>query len=384
MRELFTDQELAREFPMTRRFLYFNTAGTGVMPECGLSAIENFLRRYRETDLAHDAETFAAIDRLRGDLAEIIGGEKSGIALVPNTSFGINIVAAGFQWQSGDRILIGTREFPANSYPWLNLARRGVEVDWIPMRTGELTPEMVERAITPRTRLLAISSVQFSDGYRADLVAICALCRAKGIFTFIDGIQSAGAIRVDAQSLGLDAFAAGGQKHLLSPYGTGFLYISPQAMELVEPAYDGWLSHFSTPEDFLDMLRHDMPRSSTARRYEVGSLPWSALWGMAGSVGLLAEIGIERIEQHNLELAERFEELVREIHLADLPERQKSAKSHVVSVGVPNPEEVHRRLKAAGVICSNREKRLRFSFHIYNTLDQVEAGAKALERALAQ
>ncbi|HHS49613.1 MAG TPA: aminotransferase class V-fold PLP-dependent enzyme [candidate division Zixibacteria bacterium] len=383
MNELFTEQELAQEFELAMRLLYFNSSSTGIMPRRSIEAIEGFLRRYRETDLMHNAETFYMIARLRANIERLIGAESGTVALVPNTSVGVNIVASGIPWKSGDRVLVGSMEFPGNTYPWLNQRHSGVATDWLPMTSGKITPEMFESAITPRTRLFAISSVQFSDGYRADLSAIAEICHERDIFLFVDGIQSAGALRADVSATGIDAFAAGGQKHMLSAYGTGFLYVSPRAMEKLHPAHDGWLSHFTSEEDFLDLLRHDMPQAPTAQRFEVGSLPYHSLWGMDATLNLLLEFGIDEIEQHNIGLAGLFCRLLRdfpEIEIAS--ERAAFAKSHIVSIAVPSPKEFRAKLRESGVVCSFREGRLRFSFHIYNTENQVIALVEAIQNAL--
>ncbi|MCK5833774.1 aminotransferase class V-fold PLP-dependent enzyme [bacterium] len=383
MTELFTEQKLKQEFPLTERFLYFNSASIGIIPERSIKRMEDFLQRYRNTDLAHDAETFIMIDRLRANLERLIGGESGTVCLVPNTSVGINIISSGFPWKTGDRILLGNLEFPANTYPWSSCKRLGVEIDWLDMDSGEITPEMVEMAINEQTRLLAISSVQFSDGYRTDLEAISKVCRKHDVFLFVDGIQSAGALKIDVIRSGIDAFASGGQKHMLSPYGTGFLYVSPRAMRLIVQAYDGWLAHFLIEEDFLDMLRHNMPIGKTARKYEVGSLPYQSLWSMDASVSMMLDFGKEAIETHNVGLAAHFCNRVEEIRGIKLfSKRATRASSHIVSVSSPFAPELYIRLKARGIICSLREERLRWAFHIYNTIFQIDRAVDIIKEEI--
>jgi selenocysteine lyase/cysteine desulfurase len=369
--EIFTREELIANFPNTERFLYFASASTGISPECCLEAQERFINLYRKSELFHDPETFRMLARLRGNIADLFATNTDEIALMTNTSDGINTVATGIEWKCGDEILIGDREFPANSYPWLNQQRRGAVVKWIPMADSRLTPELVLSSITPKTKLIAISSVQFSDGYRADLKAIYAICREREILLFVDGIQSAGALQGDLRAC-CDFFAAGGQKHLLSPYGTGFLFVRREKLEFMSPAFDAWLSHFISPEDFLDLLKHNLPPAPDARRFEVGTLPYGALWGMDASVAMLKGIGARKIEDHNLELSDYFSEKALGMGITIRSDRLSTAKSHIVTIEIPSARLVADELRTRGVVVSVREGGLRFAFHIYNTKEQID------------
>ncbi len=377
--EIFTEKELKKEFPVTEKYLYFASASTGIIPERSLKAQERFINFYRDSDLFHDPETFRMMARLRANISKLICADPCEIALMTNTSTGINSIASSINWHEGDEILIGDREFPANSYPWLNLRRIGVDVRWIRMDGGELTPDVISNSIGPETRLVTISSVQFSDGYRAELGEIYGICRERGVLLFVDGIQSAGALR-DSVHTQCDFFAAGGQKHLLSPYGTGFLYVRCEILDSLTPAYDAWLSHFVSPEDFLDLLKHHLPSAPDARRFEIGTLPYGPLWGMDASIELINAIGIEVIEKHNIALADYFCKCV-----GDIPEitvrsnRSEQNKSHIVTINVPKAREVRERLRANNIAISLREGGLRFAFHIFNTRGQIDRVTQILE-----
>ncbi|RKZ31519.1 hypothetical protein DRQ36_01730 [bacterium] len=383
MRELLTEKEIADEFPMTKKFLYFAGASTGIIPERSLAAQYGFLQRYRKTDLFHDPETFAMMSRLRSNLAKSTGAAEGEIALVPNTSTGLNIIAAGFPWQPDDEILVGTREFPANTYPWQNLKNRGVNTRWIEMHGGRITPEMVEKEITASTRLLAISAVQFSDGYRLDLKSIVQICHRRGIAVIVDGIQAAGALKIGASETGFDAFVAGGQKHLLSPYGSGFLQVTRNLLERLRPAYDAWLSHFVSPEDFIDLLRHNLPPAPDARRLEIGSLAYGSLWGMDESIKMILELGIANIENYNLGIANMFcEEIARVPGAEIVSDRSGKAASHIVSVKLPDARKIRDKLTARKVVVSLREGCLRFAFHIYNSPRQIERAISIIKQLI--
>ena len=380
---LLTAVEIAAEFPLTREYLYFNGASTGIIPERALAAAENFLTLYRDSDLSHDAETFRKLDDLRENMAKLIGAESGSIALVPNTSVGLNIIASGLKWSEGDEIIVGNREFPANSYPWANLRDKGVRLRWIEMEDGRITPGQIAENINDDTRLLTISAVQFGDGYRADLNSIGKICEDNGVILTVDGIQAAGALSANCAGWGVSAFAAGGQKHLLSGYGTGFLMVSKKLLDRLSPAYDGWLSHFTRPEDFLDMLRHNMPPAIGARRLEVGSLAYPNLLAMHESMKMLLELRISEVERHNLNLSDIFCDGISRIPGASVTsDRSPENKSHIVSVEVDDAETAAAGLRENKVICSLREGRLRFAFHIYNSEDQVERALSVLGKSV--
>jgi len=389
--EIFSEKELQHEFPIVKKYLYFASASTGIIPEMSLRAQERFMDRYRDSDLFHDPETFEMMARLRKNIAGLIGAREGEIALMANTSLGLNTIAAAFPWEDGDEILIGDREFPANSYPWSNQRPEakprgksaGVIVKWLHMRGGRLSCDEIVNSVTPNTKALAISAVQFSDGFRCDLSEIVRFCNNRNIFVFVDGIQAAGALEIDATETGFDAFAAGGQKHLLSPYGTGFLQVTPNLLNLLRPAFSGWLSHFVSPEDFLDLLKHYLPPAPDARRLEIGSMAYCALWGMDSSVKMLLDIGIEKIEKHNIALTDYFCSEVEKVAGVEIvSDRNDKHKSHVVSIRVPRGRSVWERLAAEKIVVSFRESCLRFAFHIFNTEEQIDRVTKILNRII--
>ena len=197
------------------------------------------------------------------------------IALSANTSDAINIIAAGIPWTSGDRILLNTSEFPANVWPYLNLQRYGVRIDFIQSPDGRITIDRILDRLTGRTRLLALSAVQFLSGYRADLETIGEICRSRGVIFAVDGIQAVGAVGIDVQKMKIDALAAGGQKWQMAPHGTGFLYLTDELQSIIQQKALGWLA-VADPWDFYN---YTQPLAPGARRYEGGSLVMPSLRG---------------------------------------------------------------------------------------------------------
>ena len=211
---------------------------------------------------------------LKAGLARFLGAASPDfLTLTTNTTHGLNTIASGLPWREGDRVLLNRMEFPANIYPFLNLERFGVGVDWAESVDGRLPLETVAAKVTPATRLVSISFVQFLNGYKADLAALGAFCRGRGIWLVVDGIQGLGAVPFDLAETPVDALAAGGAKWLMWPMGTGFLYLSPKMLDAVQPAHAGWLG----VQDAWNFRDYELKFLDTAERFEGGTLNWMGL-----------------------------------------------------------------------------------------------------------
>lgn len=359
--------------------IYMNHAATSPL---SVRVIEG-MRLHLEARSVGSVDTYrtdaAMVDRLKGKVARMINAEAGDrIAFTLNTSDPLSIVATGIDWKSGDRILLNDAEFPANVYPYLGARTRGVEIDFLPARNGVVTPEMVEQHLTPRTRVVALSAVQFLSGYKADLVEIGALCRRHGVLFVIDAIQAVGATPVDVQGMCIDAIGAGAQKWQMSPHGTGFLYVTEELQQRLSQQYLGWLG-VKEPWDFFNYAQ---PPHPTAKRYEGGTMNFPGLWGMDAAVTTLLEFGIEPLSRHLLALTDRFIERI------DILERFEvmTPREHERRAGIitfrPKPgvdtAAVFQGLESRSINISLREGALRISPHFYNTMDEVETVSDAI------
>jgi selenocysteine lyase/cysteine desulfurase len=230
-------------------------------------------------------------DEARGRFARMIGASPEEVAFIKNTSEGISFIAAGFPWKEGDNLVTANVEFPSNVYPWMRLTSHNVEVRMVPAREGRVRKEDLFAACDGKTRLIALSSVEFANGHRNDLPGIGEFCQKKGIFFFVDAIQSLGVLPMDVRSYGIDALAADGHKWMLSPEGIGGFYISRDVMEMVEPVVLGWHS----VQNRFDFENYDFRLSPDARRFEPGSFNSVGLAAFNASLDLLLSIGVDRI-----------------------------------------------------------------------------------------
>lgn len=366
------------EFPWTTDTIYLNNASIGPLPERTRLELERFNRRRAAPHLLPDRELFAMLAETRRKVARLVGATAEEIALAVNTGFGLSMAARALPLRPGEVVLVSDREFPANVYPWMRLADRGVTMELVPT-TPEGWPDeerLLERLRDPRVRVLAVSLVQFSSGYSTDLDRLSAATRETGAFLVVDAIQGVGHVPLDLSRTRVDVLACGGQKWLLSPWGSGFVYVRRELIGSLDPAITGWLA-FEGTDDLSRLTRYDDTLRSDARRFELMTLPYQDFAGLNTSLDLLLSLGVERIRDH-----------IRSVHQPVLAWAERSG-ARVVSPGGAHASailciapdavrEVHRRLKAARIVCSLREGAIRLSPHCYNTVDEMERVAHAL------
>ncbi len=316
------------------------------------------------------------IERVRGQVAWLIGSHPDNVAFVQNTSFGVSIAANGIDWQHGDNVVLPSREFPSNYYPWLNLDRQGVELRPVAAPEGHSSIDAIATAIDGRTRVVTLSAVQYSNGHRYDLAALGELCRERGVLFVVDGTQAVGALTIDVEASGIDVLAVSSHKWMLGPPGIGFVHLSDRALDLVRPSVVGWLS---VTDPFMFDYRLDLPPS--ARRYEPGTENVIGTVGLGGTISLLQDYGTTWGEDRILDLTDHLcREVAARGFMIQSPRRDRQRSGIVIfSKADVDPEHLHERLTAAGVRCAVRAGGIRFSPHYYNTTDEIDAAVAALE-----
>jgi cysteine desulfurase/selenocysteine lyase len=372
--------ELRRtEFPWTRDAIYLNHASVGPLPERTRVALEAFNRRRAAPFLLPDRDLFSTLNQSRRLAAQLVAAQPEEIALTINTGFGLGMAARALPLEPGSIVLASDREFPANVYPWMLLKDSGVSLELAPT-TVEGWPDveyLINRLDDPRVRVLAISLVQFSNGYAVDLARLSAATRARGSYLVVDAIQGVGQMPVDLRRTPVDILACGAQKWLLSPWGSGFVYVRRELIRELNPSITGWMA-FEGTDDFTRLTQYNANLRADARRFELITLPYQDFAGMNASVGLLLELGIDRIRGHLLELhAPLLDWATRSGARVVSPPGDR--RSGILCLAPRNVGEAFRALKGAQVICSMREGAIRFSPHAYNTVDEMERVVQVLE-----
>lgn len=307
----------------------------------------------------------------RATIGSLIGAGDDEIALVRNTGDGATILAQGLDLEPGDEIVIGRNEFGSNAYPWLALEHRGVHVRFIDTPRERVTPAVLARVITPRTKVVAVSWVTFDDGYRHDLAALAEVAHARGAWFFVDAIQGLGAFPLDVRASNIDALYAGGAKWLMALQGVGFLYLAREHHDRIATRLASWRS-VANMWNFLD---YDQPWTPSAARYEAGTPNIIGACALATSIGVLRQAGIGEIGAHVLALTDRLVEGLEERGYTIASIRTPAERSGIVLFAKPETDslEIGRRLAGAGIVTTARTNGIRISPHGYNTLEEIEA-----------
>ena len=370
----------AAEFPWTADTVYLNNASIGPIPERTRRALDEFTSKRTAPHLLPDRELFAGLAAARLGLAQLLNADPSEIALATNTSFGLHLAARALPLEPGDIVLLSDKEFPANVYPWLLLKKQGITVEVA--RCGpEGWPDeehLLERLRDRRVRVLAVSFVQFSNGYRADLKKLGAACRANGTYLVVDGIQGVGNSVLDLRETPVDILACGGQKWLLSPWGSGFVYVRKELIPALEPAVTGWMA-FEGTDDFSRLTEYNPTFRADARRFEMVTLPFQDFVGMTASLGLLLEIGIRDIAEVTRATHEPIVKWAQENGVRITSPTENGHRSAILCVAPPKPVEAYHGMKRARVVCSLREGAIRLSPHCYNTVEEMEKVIEVLD-----
>lgn len=373
-----TAKEMRALFPIAARYAYLDHAAVAPLATPVRSTIEVFLARMTEEpfELAHWQRL---LGQVRGRVAQLLSVGPESIAFTKNTTTGLGLVAAGLDWEDGDNIVSVDREFPSNIYPWMGLKRKGVELRLYGPEQGRIHVEALVRLCDRRTRVLAISAVQFWSGFRTDLGALGTALRGRDTLLVVDAIQAAGALHLDLSKTPVDFLAAGAQKWLLGPIGIGVVYLGPRMMDRMNPVTIG-------PESVVrdrEYFEYDLTLKPDARRFEEAAPNYPGILGMGAAVNLLLRAGPPVVEETVLRLADRLRlELPGRGYELVFKPGLPSERSGIVSFRHPRmvPAELHARLREAGVIIALRGDFLRASPHYYNSDEDLDRLLEALPR----
>lgn len=375
--DILSDESLRlSEFPVAREQIFMAHAGVTVLPRCVARAMQEYTE---QSCVRHQefTEAFRLVNDTRRLGAELIGAKADEISLLGPTSLGLSLIANGIPWEAGDEVVCYHDDYPANVYPWLELRRRGVIVRFLqPALPGEITPDLVERALTPKTRLVALASCHFLTGYRIDVDAIGRLLHSHGVLFCLDAIQTLGAFETRVEHV--DFLSADAHKWMLGPMAAGIVYVKEEHQELVRPTLLGaW--NVKSP-NFV--AQDEIAFERGGRRYEPGVLNMVGTLGMRAALEMLLDIGIPVIGERLLQLKSRLIAGLQPLGFHFISPATGSAASGINTAwrepdsGAP-VEKLFDHLTAHDVVVSHRHNRegrghLRFSPHFYNTEAEVD------------
>lgn len=368
--------------PIADRLVYFDHAAVAPLPGPTSRAIAHWLE---EATLKGDtvwSSWARRLEELRQATARIINAQPSEVALVPNTTSGIGLVAEGYPWMPGDNVVTLANEFPSNQYPWMNLTSRGVDVRRVPLVGGIVDLARINEACDARTRIVSASWVGYATGWRVDVAELSALCHERGALFFLDAIQGLGVFPLDVQTSGVDFLAADGHKWLLGPEGAGLLYIRREHLDRLRPLGVGWNSVLAGS----DYTRIEFELRPEAARYEGGSYNMVGFIGLAASVEVLASLGLgpraSPLADHVLAITDYACSGLSELGAEFLAPRLGAHRSGIVTFTLPgkDPQMIRQRLESAGIIVRCRAGGVRISPHAYNTTAEVDRFLEELRR----
>ena len=365
------------EFPSLRNWDFFNHAGASPLPRLVAAALRKYVDDTEGSGyLAKNR--YAELGNIRALAGRMINASGDEIALVKNTAEGISIVAHAIGFRPGDRIVTAKGEYPANVYPWMDAARRtGAEVVFVPEVTDTIGRRAVDvdailrEADMPRTRIVALSHVEFATGQRLDIARIGAFCRERNKVFCVDAIQSLGALPVDVQAMKIDYLAAGAQKWLLGAEGSAIFYCRRELIERTPPLLVGAVNVI----DNLKYGDYDYTLQPTAARFECGTYNMGGLDAMRAALELLSGLGAHAIAARIKAVTDRLVAGLERKGYAIVSPRDGQQWSGIVSFTSPahDPVAVAKKLRAENrteVVV--REGRLRASPHFYNTDEQID------------
>jgi selenocysteine lyase/cysteine desulfurase len=360
-------EEARKLFPITGRYIYLALAAMNPGASTVTSAISSFFEDLQ----SGKGSMWIWQDKIletKENISRLIHCYPEEICLVKNTSEGLNIAANGIHFRRGDNVIINDLENPNNIYNWLILRKkRGIKVKIIRHKNCRLELDDFISEIDTKTRAISLSHVTPYYGFRSDLKELSLVCRKKGIYLVVDGIQAVGVIKADVKELGIDLLACGGHKGLLGTFGTGFLYLDRETCQGISPTYQAGASMKGGSEFPYEGIPFE-----DARRFEIGNQNYPGFYGLNEGIKLILEIGIERIEQRVRELTDLLVRRLQESEFRINSSLRREERSGILSFNVPDPLKLQEQLKERGIVVSVRRNAIRISPHFYNTEKEIE------------
>lgn len=373
---MMTLEELRSQFPITRRYNFQDHAAVAPLSAPAAEAMAGYARELAESAYL-EGTYYRAADHVRQAAARLINAHADELTFIKNTSEGLNYVANGIQWVTGDNVVSNTMEFPANVYPWMNLEHRGVSLNVVREEDGRVPFDRLAEAIDKRTRVVSVSAVQWSNGFRIDLTRLGELCQEKGVLLCVDGIQALGVHPIDVRAMNIDFLSADGHKWLCGPEGAGLFYCRRELLGHLRPSEPGYLcmkQDFDTTERKFD-LRDD------ARRFDSGAYNLAGICALGASINLLLETGIEDVQKQIKQLTDRLVEGARRKGWQVHSPRTPSEWSGIVALGSDKHDLAALRKHLRDefkIVISRRLGLLRASPHFYNSVAEIDQLVDAL------
>lgn len=333
MSNIITAETVRNEFPVTSRMLYLDSAHQTPMANCVKEAFTQFLTQ--ANDFAGPKhEWMRRVDRVRIRVADLLCASPAEVAFTKNTSEGLNIAANSVPLNRGDTVLMLQGDHPNNTYAWLNLRKKGVQVKFVELSDNEVASADTFRPyLDQTTKVISLSHITFHAGQRHDIESIGRLCSERGIYLILDAMQSVGVLPIDVKKLGVSVLAAGCHKGLMVPQGLGLLYVNQRLHEL-QPPFLAMSSMARPPADYV-ARPDDLTTREDAGRFEIGNYNLPDLFALTSALDLLDKFGIDNVEQHVLDLGDQLIRGLDELKIRLIGPRDRAKRSHIYVLDLP-------------------------------------------------
>lgn len=357
--------------------IYFNHASSGVYSNRVVKAINDYTEMRSVGEIDNVKLVVETFKKVKNELGNLINTTADRIAFLDNTSNGLNILAQGLNLKKGDRILINDLEFPSNVYPFLNLKKNGIEVEFMKSHNGIVTAEDIINGIKPETKLVSISYVQFLTGYRVDLGKIGKYCKENNIIFCVDAIQGLAALRLDVQKYHIDFLSCGTWKWFMGMQGFAFIYVAKELQEKLEQKFVGWTS----VEDAWNLLDYNLTLRKSADRYQNGTPISIGAFILEASLSLLKDFGYDNVEKSVLDNSEYLIKQLVSIGINPILQNvNRNNLSGIVSFKIDNAGNIFEQLENNNIKCAVREGMIRLSPHFYNIKEEIDEVVKTLNK----
>jgi selenocysteine lyase/cysteine desulfurase len=361
-------ERIREQFPITQNKVFLNHAAQSPLPK----PVANAVRRFVDDFSNFGTTSIEWNDGGKPLFAKLIGARPEEIALVENTSTGLNVAANVLHYPHGSKIVTTDLEYPSVVYPWLRKSL-GAKVHYVKNIDGKILLDDMEKAVDDKTVAVAISHVEYVNGFRHDLRALSEIAHEHGAYLVVDAIQSAGAMQIDVKRDNVDFLTTACYKWLLSPPGAGYLYVKDELIEEFEPPFVGWASVKQEVFDTIDFWDiWNLKLSETASRFEVGSPSFISLTGATEALKLLLNIDIENVQKRILKLTNHLIESVKNLDLKLQTPQEPQYRSGIVNFKIDKSKELVESLNRKGIVVSARSHGLRVSPHFYNTEEEID------------
>ena len=369
--------KVRRQFPVTRNKVFLNHAAESPLPTPVVEAVREYLDRASKFGGASGEFE----DLGKQSFAKLIGAKPGEIALIENTSMGLNIAANMLQYPPGSKIVTTDLEYPSVVYPWLRKTL-GAKIHYVKNIDGRVSLDDMEKAVDDKTVAVAISHVEYTNGFRHNLRVLSELVHEHGACLIVDAIQSVGTMPIDVERDDVDFFMAAGYKWLLSPPGAAYLCVKDELINKLEPPFVGWASvnqEIFETADFYDIW--NLKLSKTASRFEVGSPGTMSFIGATEAMKMLLGVGTERIKTRIMKLTDRVVDSAKDLGLKLQTPEEKSSRSGIVNFKTSKPLKLVKRLRKQEIVVSARAQGIRVSPHYYNTEEEIDTLMEEVKKA---